>query len=384
MKKLFSPGLIFSYPILFVLLLFLNCEVVKVNSSPTTGENGDFSFFSGKVFDNSTLAGIPQVQISLGGVVAVSDEGGNFDLSSTLSEGSYNLTAAKDGYYSVNRSIIITSAKQNQSFIVSLSMFPKNPDVSINAITGGTIGINGEQILQIPANALSQTTSISVTHILGGSIPVKASDKFIMEAVALEPNGLNFLLPATLQVPMNISLQEFSNPTIRAASVNQSTNIWEELSGLIINSSSGKLSLPINHFSYIVFYISMQNIRLTFQSYKDSVTATTAIANCDMDKVTQKVTISPRINFSTISSAIIETNLGINLTSSVTRIGSMTHKKYEKIHQLQYQLSGIRYVIEKFSAGSWSQIASVDSPISIVFSLKEIGICHDQGRIGSL
>lgn len=379
MKQNIFTRTIFHSILIISIVSLVSCEITKVTTEPSTGENANFAFLSGKIIDNETSAGIPQVQVSFGATAVVSDDDGNFDLSSALAEGTYQVVVTKNGYFPVKRSITIPPAMEYQAILISFSMMPKKPTVNIIANNGGTIGVNDQQTLQIPANALSQSSNISVSNILGGGIPIQSSNKFIIEAVALEPNGLAFLSPANLQVPLNIAQSEFSNSTVHAASVDQLTEQWEELSGLAINTPTGKLSVPINHFCYVIFYIS-ENVRFTHQPFIDSV-ATTTIASCEKEKVTQKVTVRPKINFSSISTSLIEANLGISLNSSITRVGSITHAKYDKIHQLQYQVHGVRYIIEKLNNGSWIQIASVDNPLSITFSLKQIGICHDQGII---
>ena len=98
--------------------------------------------------------------------------------------------------------------KNSLLFLLSISLFlqcKKNDDqemhgsetVLIEAAKGGTITLENGITLIIPAGALDRDTEIGVE-----SLPGSAFDEFAVIGAKMEPDGLVFNSPATLQLPL--------------------------------------------------------------------------------------------------------------------------------------------------------------------------------------
>lgn len=368
-------------PIFFLLaILISSCDIQKTTTEPQQ-VGGEAKFISGKIIDEETGAAIANAIIAVGSNSAESDNNGNFDITSNLTEGTYSITATKNGYISVKRSVEIKNINEGKSFLICLSLFPKKPSVTIMANVGGTISLADGHSLQVPASSLNQNTDISITPVMGGGIPFESSDKLFIGAVNLQPDGLSFKSSAILQVPLDISPADFENPAIKAAVINATTNQWEDLTNVDINSSAGKISVPVNHFSNAAFYIGATNLRVITEPYVDSLANTTAIVDCNSDKSSAQVTVKPKIISSSLPQKILASKIGKSLSISITRTGVITRKPDNYKKQLQYQVSGTRYRFEKFSNGAWIGIAVVEYPEAINFIQKKIELCHNQGGL---
>ncbi|KAF0140273.1 MAG: hypothetical protein FD122_2589 [Stygiobacter sp.] len=352
------------------LLAVISCDLQKENpTDETKTSSADAAVINGIVSEEATGGALSGVNVSLNGVTKQTDTNGNFNYGAEINVGSYQLTANKAGYIGITRTIVI---KKDVSTFISLKLFKKEASVTINAATGGTVGLNTNRVLQIPANALSQNTDISITQVLGSGIPVQMNDRFIIEALSLEPNGLNFSSPATLQVPVGIS---GINPSlIKAVSISAGGN--EELT---VTNSGGNATVPINHFSYVYFYLSLQNIRYHPIAYLDSLKPTSAIADCRSDKAVYEVTLGAKIVSNTLPENILAAQIGQDLSSTMKRTLVVTRIAGGQKKQLYYQISGTRYIFEILNGTTWNEAAVVKLQENVKVVGKDVGDCHDQG-----
>lgn len=357
--------------ILFVTATIISCDLQKENpTDETKTSSADVAVINGIISEEGTGGVLSGVNVTLNGITKQTDANGNFNYGSEINAGSYQLTANKAGYIGITRTVVI---KKDVSSFISLKLFKKEAAVTINAATGGTVGLNTNRVLQIPANALSQNTDISITQVLGAGIPVQMNDRFIIEALSLEPNGLNFTSPATFQVPVSIS--GINSSQIKAVSITSGGN--EELT---VSSSGNNVTVPINHFSYLYFYIPLSNIRYRTVAYSDSLKPTSSIADCRSDKAVYEVTLGSKIVSSTLPTNILTAQIGQDLSATmkrtlvVTRTGTNDQKK-----QLYYQISGTRYIFEILNGSTWTEAAVVELQENVKVVGKDVGVCHDQG-----
>lgn len=355
------------------LLFFISysCDFQKENPDDNLKTStADVSVINGFISEESTGNALAGVNITVNGVMKQSDASGMFSFGSEIGAGSYSLSANKAGYVGITRLVEVT---KDQAAFISLKLFKKEASITINAATGGTVGLNSSRVLQIPANSLSQNTDISVTQVLGSGIPVQTNDRFVIEALSLEPNGLAFNSPATLQVP--VSLSGINTSFIKSVSISSGGN--EELSG--INVAGNTITVPINHFSYIYFYIPLQYIRYRKVAYSDSLKPTSAVADCRSDKAVYEVTLSSKITSSNLPENLIAAQIGKDLKTSMKRTLVITRKTTDQKKQLYYQISGTRYIFEILNGNNWNESAVVEIQENVKVVAKDVGICHDQG-----
>lgn len=364
----------------FGVLLNNSCDLQKENpNEPTQPESTTIGVLTGVVSDETNGGVLSDVVLTVNGISKQSDANGNYSFGTEIGTGSIQLSANKPGYIGIIRNIEIM---KDVSAILSLKLFKKEPSVTINAATGGTIGLNSSRVLQIPANALQQNTDISVTQILGAGIPVQFNDRFIIEAVSLEPSGLTFRSPASLQVPNSFS---GINPSlIKAVSVSSNGN--EELTNLVVANNT--ITVPVNHFSYIYFYVDLSALRYKSEAYEDLPKPTNAIADCNSLKAEYEITLAPKVTISNgqISSNTLAAQVGFDFSTNVNRTIKIERKTGDRKKQLYYQLTGIKYLFEILNGATWTELANVELPNNVKVIAKDIegpaGICHDQGGAG--
>lgn len=357
--------------LLLSVVLTISCDFQNENpNEENKTSSADLSVISGVVSDEAAGSALSGVRVTVNGITKDTDASGNFNYTSEISPGTFQLTANKAGYIGITRTVVV---KKDVSTLLSLRLFKKDTPVTINAATGGTIGLNTGRILQIPANALTQSTDISVTQVLGAGAPVLMNDRFVIEALSLEPNGLNFNSAATLQVPISIS--GINPSSVKAVSISSGGN--EELSGITI--SGGSATVPINHFSYVYFYLPLQSVRYRSVAYSDSLKPTPAIADCRADKAFYEVSLTSKIISSILPAGILTAQIGCDLSASIKRTLAITRKTGDQKKQLYYQISGTRYIFEIFNGSVWSEAAVVELQENVKVVGKDVGICHDQG-----
>ena len=125
----------------------------------------------------------------------------------------------------------------------------------INAATGGTVqDPSGDFVLEIPPNALSQDTDITLAIVPAYADAITAVAKF-------GPDGLTFSEPATLSVRVASALV----PTGKVPAVALDTGGafgQVERSNSSNLSTTGKISAPLSHFSsYAVVLADWDQIR---------------------------------------------------------------------------------------------------------------------------
>ena len=352
-------------------IAIISCDLQKENpTDETKTSSADIAVINGIVSEEATGGALSGVNVTLNGVNKQTDANGNFNYGAEINVGSYQLTANKAGYIGITRNIVI---KKDVSTFISLKLFKKEASVTINAATGGTVGLNTNRVLQIPANALSQNTDISITQVLGAGIPVQMNDRFIIDALSMEPSGLSFKTQASLQVPITIT---GINPSIiKAVSITSGGN--EELSG--VTSSGGSVTVPIHHFSYVYFYVPLQNLRYRAVAYSDTLKPTSAIADCRSDKAVYEVTLGSKIVSTTLPANILTAQIGQDLTVTMKRTLVITRTTSDQKKQLYYQISGTRYIFEILNGSTWNEAAVVELQENVKVVGKDVGVCHDQG-----
>ncbi len=365
--------------VLLILVIVLNnsCDLQKENpNEPTQTTSAAIGVLTGVVSDETNGGVLSEVVLTINGISKQSDTNGNYSFGTEIGTGSLLLAANKPGYIGIVRNIEI---KKDVSTILSLKLFKKEPTVTINAATGGTVGLNSKRVLQIPANALLQNTDISVTQILGAGIPVQFKDRFIIEAVSLEPNGLSFRTPASLQVPN--SLTGINPSLIKAVSISSTGN--EELTNLVVANNT--ITVPLNHFSYIYFYVDLSELRYKSESYEELPKPSNAIADCNSIKAEYEITLSPKVTITNeqISVNTLAAQVGYDFSTNVNRTLKIDRIPGERKKQLYYQLSGVKYIFEIRNETNWIELATIELPDNVKVIAKDIegpaGICHDQG-----
>ncbi len=368
---------IILYVFLFLTISWLSCELRHVEpNEPISSVGGEAKFISGFVADENTNMGIPSAEISIAEITTITDADGNFDIADELSDGTYTVKISKEGYYPIERSLFIQDSKKSRSFIQGFSLTQKNASVVVNAQLGGTITSGQGHSLQIPENALSQNTNLSITSILGSGIPILLTGtRFTYEAVALEPNGQTFQSVLTLRVPISINQNELQETTVQALSYDQNT-LQPESVDVTLDTINNRFVASINHFCYVLFYADGLQYEFIEEPYTDSSKSTNAIVDCRSERAASDITIQPEIiNSSDLLIDVVEAKIGKPISFSITRKGVITRKSREPIRQLFYKVSGTRYIIRKDEI----EVVSIKYPQSIEFISKDIEPCHDQG-----
>ncbi|MEW6193916.1 MAG: carboxypeptidase regulatory-like domain-containing protein [Bacteroidota bacterium] len=377
MKHRIRLQIIILYLIPFLVFNLSSCELRHVEpNEPISSVGGEAKFISGFVCDENTNLGIPGAEITIAGITVTTDENGNFDFTNELETGIYTINISKEGYFPIKRSLSIHDPQKNRSFIQGFSLIEKNTSLVVNAQNGGTITSGEGHSLEIPANALSQNTNLSITSISGSGIPILLTGtKLAYEAVALEPNGQTFQSALTLRVPISVNQDETQETIVKAISYDQIT-LQPESVDVILDTIAQRFAASINHFCYVIFYIDGIGYEFIEESYTDSSKSTNAVVDCRSERATADITIqSEIINNSNLPPYVIETKIGKPISFSITRKGVITRSSGGPIRQLYYKVSGIRYIIKKNDI----EIVSIKYPQSIEFISKDVEPCHDQG-----
>lgn len=361
--------------LIFIFLIStLSCDFTKENpEEPPVTSSVTLSVLTGIISDESTGKTLANVTVSVNGLSVRSDSSGNYGFGTELKEGSYQLTANKTGYIGITRTVQILKDK---AVLLSLKLFPKLTGAVINAATGGSVGLNIGKILQIPANALGQNTEITITPVFGAGIPFLLPDKFILDAVALEPHGLTFNLNATLQITPVISLTSSLYKAV-SLSTNQTS---EEISGLTF--SNNQLNIPIKHFSFLYVYVDKENMRYRDEPFTDEIVPTDVVLSCDHTLGKYELNIQAATVTGSLDKKIIAAQIGKDLDSQFIRTLEVTRAKEDQIKQLKYQISGTKYIFEIKNGDIWTETATVRLAENVKVITEDKGKCHDQGGTG--
>ncbi len=113
---------------------------------------------------------------------------------------------------------------------------------------GGTVtGANGAQVV-VPAGALNQNVTISITQSSTGAPALPAGHVPIGQMFAFQPHGTSFASPVTVTVPFDAAQLPAGERAIMLKT-NAAQTAWEEVSGVTI--SGGNASASIGGFSWI-------------------------------------------------------------------------------------------------------------------------------------
>lgn len=134
----------------------------------------------------------------------------------------------------------------------------ENPDlVSRNIGTNGGDITSKDQLLTltIPAGALDSETEIAIAELSGDDIPAELQDPTVRKVYDLQPNGLEFALPATVEVrTMGSPAPPGGAPLIGL--VSESGGELELLGPLenTVDDTGIVARAPINHFSSLAMF----------------------------------------------------------------------------------------------------------------------------------
>ena len=364
-----NKSILKSFQFFLVFALASSCDILKENPTDSGNAVPSSVILSGTV---SEVGGsiISNASVTIGSQTQQTNLSGTFNFGTELTDGNYPLTVSKTGYISIIRTI---SVKKDSPKNLTLSLFKKSAGVMINSSTGGLVGP-----LSIPANALSSTSEISVTNVLGSGLPNTNSNGLIVAAYVLEPNGLVFKSPASLQIP---------NPF---PGIDPSSLIGRSGSEVLaINSSGGNLSVPINHFSEVYFEVSSDNFRYTVSDNWSEQKLTTKTATCGTTKAEEQIVLSGA-SINILSNSPIQNNEIFLLkieepitTSQRTVTISVTRKTGDKSKQLAYKINNRKYIFEMKTSSGWNKIAEVIVPEILSIAIDFGEPCHDQGIMQS-
>lgn len=127
----------------------------------------------------------------------------------------------------------------SSSFVVSPSPSP-TPSGSIGPSGGTATGPSGATVT-VPAGALSSAQTITVT---AGSVSLPSGFVSAGPAIQLLPDGLTFLTPVTVQVPVTGSPS--GTLSVFHASSNGSTEMLK-----VLSVTSGLATVQLTHFSVV-------------------------------------------------------------------------------------------------------------------------------------
>ena len=120
----------------------------------------------------------------------------------------------------------------------------------IGSAGGSLTSSDGNATLTVPAGALADDTKITMTEVSGNDIPAELQDPSVLKVYDMQPDGLQFATPATVEVhTLGSTAPPDGAPLIGLISDSHSTL---ELLGPVnqtIDSNGITVSGPINHFS---------------------------------------------------------------------------------------------------------------------------------------
>ncbi len=185
------------------------------------------------------------------------NESGTLSIDQTL-EGTYIITASKDGYLAANEVIVVENVvEENVSAVITQQDFYLNKRGSSSIVTPqGTVltvenNLEQKTTIEFPYGAISSNQDIIVSFI---QPPYKNGElKILGERVLI--NGYDFSpdltfdenLKPTINIPINVQSVLDGGP-IFFGSYDEQTNTWETLEGTL-NESRTVASFEMPHFS---------------------------------------------------------------------------------------------------------------------------------------
>ena len=126
---------------------------------------------------------------------------------------------------------------------------------SIKAAAGGQIQLPGGKLsLEIPARALPQDTTITITNYQYPAVP----EMGVSAELVLDPPGLRFATPANLRIQLDVPVTDLDNIRVESLSpLNPPRNLGSEISYFEpitdFKLTNNMLEVPITHFSFLQY-----------------------------------------------------------------------------------------------------------------------------------
>lgn len=261
-KKIFIQG---SFLTLVVFLAFLincsqNVEGIKRDVAPLPN-GARFLVISSANADGSPLTDY-DITITANSTDSTFTSSTQSDTISGVTNGIVTIVVSKTGHVGDTKDfevILPTDLSHDYLATVSFALTESNPPVTIDNSTGGTIAVEStvasavQTTLDIPAGAIpgGGSTDISVTPVADDPTDL-STDEITGDSFAFQPAGLEFDIPVTVTVPLNLPAgfenvpvtfdYEGTPPESKVMSVNAdgtgSSDI-DHFSSYVINFSNG-------------------------------------------------------------------------------------------------------------------------------------------------
>lgn len=213
-------------------------------------------FINGWVVDASNDQPLGGVAVTVEGIegVAYSNNEGIFnfpvDPENQLQE--FQITLQKQNYTKAYRSLLVRT--QRDSTVEEVRLTPLDDAVTVIGSQGGThVNSTGNIEITVPAGALSEEASISVTEFhrgedLGGVLP---EISFFTYAMDFQPDGLTFDKPITVRMENTRGFAPGSE--IPVGHFSETTRVWEHIGMAVVDESGDYLIAEnmIDHFSSV-------------------------------------------------------------------------------------------------------------------------------------
>lgn len=255
------------FEIIFLGIIFNSCESTKtapIIPPPTTPVTPPAPLvLKGYVKDAVSLAAIQSATVILANesgdilTTLATDASGKYEYDLTNVPGAkLNISATAANYSSKRVVAVINKTDYTASIPVAYLTKFTGTTQNIVAASGGQINnsstesVSGKPLtLQIPANALSQNTSITVSSIsVNNAVSLPASlNKMIASAGNFEPTGLRFLLPVSVSFPLPYTTTPGKQLTL--FKLNPNTIVWENQGTAIVDADGKSATAQLTGFS---------------------------------------------------------------------------------------------------------------------------------------
>ncbi|MCX7797843.1 MAG: carboxypeptidase-like regulatory domain-containing protein [Melioribacter sp.] len=260
-------SLIALFEIIFLATIFNSCESTKtgpiVPAPPTEVSPPAPLVLKGYVKDAVSLASIQGATVILANesgtilTTLATDQSGKYEYDLTNVPGTkLNISASAASYTS--KKIIALIDKTNYTATVPTAYLTKITGTAQNivALTGGQVtsssieSVSGQPLtLQIPANALSQNTTITVAALTTSSIvPLpQAVNKLVASSANFQPTGINFLQPVSVKFPLPYTATP--GKLLDLYRLNPITLTWENRGNATVSSDGKTATAQLTGFS---------------------------------------------------------------------------------------------------------------------------------------
>jgi len=301
--------------------------------------------------------------------------------------GTYQVRASKTNFIGTVNTVTVLAIEDGKTFAynVNLSLTEKRAPVTINNATGGTItvpsansggtGIGGNSTtVVIPPNAIpgGGTTQISITPIptnVTNNQATTPTGGLAGFSFLMEPSGLVFLEPITLNIPLDIPANVSQNVPFfmiyRLPDGNFSTDPNDKVP-VTVNAQGTSASVQISHFSEWVLGTNVEIIESTPVQVVFTYPATTCQGS--------------------FSQVFIRTALMGPVTSSISGIGQTTFSVEASIQYPAKPNTTYRPVVSYFertytlrNLDNGTDIESYTLPQGPISSVSGESFCHNSG-----